>query len=658
VVASARKQRIAATDGTELVLETNRDITERKRAEVALQSTKAKLESIIGSAMDAVISIDEQQRIVVFNQAAETIFRCTASDAIGSSVNRFVPASLRGIHREHIHRFGTEGVTARSMSSPGILTGIRADGEEFPIEATISQSLSEGQRLFTVILRDITERKRAEDAVRKSEERLSSLVEATSDVVYCMSPDWGEMRHLIGRDFIADTEEPSGTWLKKYIHPDDQQLVIATFNKAIRSKTIFELEHRVLRVDGTLGWTFSRAIPIQDPDGNILEWFGTATDVTERKQAEQALREQAELLDLAHDTILMRSLDGTIRFWNHGAEKMYGYSRQQVIGKTAHGILQTVFPQPLPEIEAALLRNGQWEGELIHTTLDGSRIVVASRWVLQHDKNGEAFVMESNNDITARIQAEQQLRELNQQLEERVRQRTAQLEVSNKELEAFSYSVSHDLRGPLRTMDGFSQALIEDHSATLDETGQHYLTRIRSAARKMGRLIDDLLQLSRLSRAEMRVRPVNLSAIAADVIDELRASDPERNVDVHIEPGLEVAGDAGLLQVALYNLLSNAWKFTSKRDRALIEFGRVNNRPNPAYFVRDNGAGFAMQYATHLFSPFQRLHSEEDFKGSGIGLATVQRIIRRHEGRIWAEAAEGQGATFYFELSSGSTFQQ
>lgn len=236
------------------------------------------------------------------------------------------------------------------------------------------------------------------------------------------------------------------------------------------------------------------------------------------------------------------------------------------------------------------------------------------------------------------------------QAEDALRESQRGLEEANKELQPFSYSVSHDLRGPLRTMDGFSQALLEDHSENLDEKGRHYLTRIRTAAQRMGLLIDDLLQLSRLTRIEMRARPVDLSAMAMELIGELRDSEPGRDVEVRVEPGLEALGDPGLLQVALQNLFSNAWKFTSRREHAVIEFGVLNDQPGPVFFVRDNGAGFDMQYANHLFSPFQRLHADEEFKGTGIGLATVQRIIRRHVGRIWAEAAQGQGATFYFQL--------
>jgi PAS domain S-box-containing protein len=531
VTVISRHQLIVDGNGVERVLETNRDITERKQAEETLRSTQAKMQGIISSAMDAVISINEQQRIVVFNRAAETIFRCAASEAIGSSIDRFIPKSLKEVHREHIRRFGIGGVTARSMSSPGILEGVRSNGEEFPIEATISQTVAEGERLFTVILRDITERKRAEDALRR----------------------------------------------------------------------------------------------------------------------------QAALIDLTPDVFTVRLLDGTFTYWNRGAEALYGWSKEEAIGQQSHALFQTKFPQRLEEIDEQLKRTGSWTGELIHRTKDGREITVYSKWLAQFDAQGNVTdVLESNADITARKKAEQQIQELNQQLEDRVRRRTAELETANKELETFSYSVSHDLRGPLRTMDGFSQALLEDHSGALDEKGKHYVDRIRKAAQKMGQLIDDLLQLSRIGRSDMQIKVVNLSELALAVIDELRVNDPDRKVDVTIEPGLEVRGDPGLLQVALYNLLSNAWKFTSRREGARIEFGRVKDRPRTAFFVRDNGAGFDMQYADHLFSPFHRLHADEEFKGTGIGLATVQRIIRRHRGSIWAEASQEKGATFYFELGPQS----
>jgi len=229
-------------------------------------------------------------------------------------------------------------------------------------------------------------------------------------------------------------------------------------------------------------------------------------------------------------------------------------------------------------------------------------------------------------------------------------ERTIQLEAANRELEAFSYSVSHDLRAPLRGIDGFSQALLEDYADTLDDQGRDYLRRVRSATQRMAGLIDDLLNLSRITRGELRREAVDLSAQARSVAEQLRQAQPERQVEFHIADGLTAEGDPRLLRIALENLLGNAWKFTGKTDPAVIEFGLRRERGEAIYFVRDNGAGFDMAYAGKLFGAFQRLHDVREFEGTGIGLATVQRIIRRHGGRVWAEGESGHGATFHFTL--------
>jgi signal transduction histidine kinase len=252
-------------------------------------------------------------------------------------------------------------------------------------------------------------------------------------------------------------------------------------------------------------------------------------------------------------------------------------------------------------------------------------------------------------DITRRKQTGAELQRHRERLEELVSERTAELEAVNRELEAFSYSVSHDLRAPLRAIDGFARALSEDFADRLDASGQDFLARIRSGAQRMGTLIDDLLQLSRVTRAELHPTEVYLSLLGRDIVDRLAAAAPERRVTVDIAPGLAATGDARLLQIALNNLLDNAWKYTGKTEHARIEFGQIEVEEEVVFYVRDNGAGFDMQHAGKLFGEFQRLHGVE-FPGTGIGLATVQRIIKRHGGRIWAQSAPGAGATFYFTL--------
>ncbi len=235
-------------------------------------------------------------------------------------------------------------------------------------------------------------------------------------------------------------------------------------------------------------------------------------------------------------------------------------------------------------------------------------------------------------------------------LEETVRLRTNELAASNKELEAFSYSVSHDLRAPLRAIDGFSQALIEDYGNKLDETAAFYLQRVRSGAQKMGSLIDDLLQLSRVTRIEMKYAKADLSAMAEKITHDFMTEEPGREARITIAPSLIAYGDAGLLQIMLQNLLSNAWKYTGKKSPSVIEFGSFAQNDEQVFFIRDNGAGFDMRYISKLFGAFQRLHTEEEFPGTGIGLATVQRIVNRHGGRIWAEGKPGEGSCFYFVL--------
>jgi len=359
--------------------------------------------------------------------------------------------------------------------------------------------------------------------------------------------------------------------------------------------------------------------------------------------------EQVRLLDQTHDAIIFRSFDGVISYWNRGAQEMYGWTAQQAIGRSSHELLQAVFPVPLDDINERLKHTGLWEGELTHTRAGGTLVTSASRWSLRRDERDKPLiVMETNNDISDRKQHEQEIATLNAALGARA----AELQAANKELESFAYSVSHDLRAPLRGIDGFTQALMEDYGEKLDERALDYCKRVRKAATRMGQLIDDLLVLSRITRAEMRLENVDLSALATDIVALLRERDPHRHVHTHVQAGLLARGDVGLLRIVLENLLDNAWKYTKNTQEPDIEVGARWENNRQIFFVRDNGAGFDMAFAGKLFAPFQRLHSSQEYAGTGIGLATVQRIIARHGGRVSASAQVDKGAVFEFTLPS------
>jgi PAS domain S-box-containing protein len=374
------------------------------------------------------------------------------------------------------------------------------------------------------------------------------------------------------------------------------------------------------------------------------------------RQAAAQLREQASLLDRAQDAIMVRNLDLTLRFWNQGAQRLYGWSTDEVLGKTMEGLMYRD-PHVLHNaMQQTLAGGGDWSGEMEQLARDGSTMVVEARWTVVRDEQGQVNgVLGINTDIRERRRAREEILQLNASLEERVQQRTAQLEFANKELQAFSYSVSHDLRSPLSAVDGFSdlleRALEKSPDDLLSKSSRHYLSRIRAGVTQMGELIDALLTLAQVARSSLRWEPVNLSAMAEELLHDYQAREPGRATQLRIEPGLRAHGDARLLKQVLDNLLGNAWKFSAGQNPSEIAFGQqLGSKGETVYFVRDNGAGFDMQYADKLFGPFQRLHGISEFAGTGIGLATVQRIVMRHGGIIWGKSAVGQGASFYFTL--------
>ncbi len=366
------------------------------------------------------------------------------------------------------------------------------------------------------------------------------------------------------------------------------------------------------------------------------------------KRAEEDLRSLSRAMEQSPATVVITDTAGNIEYANPKFAETTGYSVEEAIGSNPRILKSGEIPaEEYKELWATISSGREWRGEFHNRRKNGELYwEFASISPIRDSSGNITHYLAVKEDITERKRADESIRRLNQNLE----QRAAELDAVNKELETFSYSVSHDLRAPLRHIDGFSRALQEDYGDRLDDEGREFLRRVRAASQRMAQLIDDMLMLSRVTRQEIRHEGVNLSALVEDIAADLRQADPERRADFVIAPALAVQGDYRLLRVVLENLLRNAWKFTSTRAHAIIEFGVTEHGGKRAYFVRDNGVGFDMAYAGKLFGAFQRLHTESEFPGTGIGLATVQRIIRRHGGQAWAEGTPDQGATFYFTI--------
>jgi PAS domain S-box-containing protein len=371
-------------------------------------------------------------------------------------------------------------------------------------------------------------------------------------------------------------------------------------------------------------------------------------EIVERKRAKKQLRRLATILTDSNDAITVQNLDGAILAWNRGAERIYGYTEQEALGMNVRELL----PEP-QRAEANdfidQIRSGQLGEslEMQRQTKDGRILDVWLTLTALTDETGKpTAVATTERDITERKRAEQRIRGLNAELQQRI----VELSAVNKELEAFSYSVSHDLRAPLRGIDGFSRMLLEDHADQLGTEGRRRLNVIRSSAEQMAQLIDDLLAFSRLGRKHMSSSRINMSALAKEVFAQLQLDGLGQAVHLRIGALPHADGDRAMIRGALWNLLSNAVKFTGPRKVPVIELAGEVRADENAYSVRDNGVGFDMKYANKLFQVFQRLHDAEEFEGTGIGLALVQRVVHRHGGRVWAEAKTGEGATFHFTL--------
>jgi PAS domain S-box-containing protein len=407
------------------------------------------------------------------------------------------------------------------------------------------------------------------------------------------------------------------------------------------------IEHAIVTKHGDSRWITIKTTTIDGVEGAPVRVI-VMQDITRRKQSQEALKRQADLLDQAQEPIFTWDLDGTVTYWNRAAAALYGYSAHEARGTRISQLLKTSVLSGDESIQAALERDRRWAGELTRTTRNGDEIVIECLLAVVQDAGGRATVLETDRDVTTRKRTETEIRRLNQDLNARV----AELTALNEELDSFNYSVSHDLRAPLRHIDGYSKVLLKQCGAYVAEDDRRCMERIRDGARKAGRMVDELLDLSRTSRRELSRQWTDLNSLVTDVIEELKTDAQDEDIDWRIAQLPRVYCDVTLMRQVFANLISNAVKFSRGRKPPSIEVAQTSGEGSPVLFVRDNGVGFNMKYADKLFGVFQRLHRSEDFEGTGVGLVTAQRIVHKHGGRIWAEAELEKGATFYFTIGA------
>jgi len=798
-----------------------RDITERKRIDATLKESLATSETALKELADQRFALD-QHAIVAVTDVQGTISYvndkfCTISKY---SKDELIGQNHRILNSSHHPREFFQQMY-RTIASGKVWHGeIRnqaKDGSIYWVDTTIVPFIAEDgkPRQYVAIRADITERKQAEETVKES------LVTSENAL-----KDLADQKFALDQHAIVAMTDVQGTItyvnekfcsISKYSKDELLGQNHRILNSGHHSKEFFQAMYHTIAKggvwhgeiknrakDGSIYWVDTTIVPTLSAEGKPRQYVAIRADITERKLAEETLREQSKVLDLAQ--VMVRDMENRIVLWNLGAEKLYGFTRHEAVGRISHELLQTEFPAPIGQIEEQFQRTGSWTGELVHRKRDGGRIVVSSLWVLHRDGKGEpARVLEANTDITGRKDAEQRLaaqaqdlfrqaeelaasrqaleiktltlrsvldsmveglvatdeegkfvlwnpaaekilgmraanigsdewtvhyglylpdtvtpfpaeqiplvralrgeasttemfvrnpeivegawievsagpminkagaisggvaafrditqrradeREilrLNEDLELRVIERTAQLEIANKELESFSYSVSHDLRAPLRHIIGFSKMLVEEFGPTLDPGAKHYLDRIQAGTQKMGLLVDELLNLAKVGRHAVNRQITDLKAIVEEVVAILEPDLQGREVQWVIADLPLVECDPVLVKQIFQNLLANALKFTRARTPAIIHISHQENTDagQPVLVVRDNGIGFDMKYVDKLFGVFQRLHRPEDFEGTGIGLATVQRIVLKHDGRVWAEGEVDKGAAFYFTL--------
>lgn len=636
------------------VVATGIDLTDRRRieealskSESALRESESRYRGIFNNVAMGICQVDTNDHFVAVNEYFCNMLGYTEEEILSIDVHSLTAPEDRelsdrmntNIHNKILNRVAYEK------------RYLKADGSRLWVNVTVSSVRDEQDRHVGSVttVEDITERKKVEVALRESEAGLKR----TQEIAHLGSWElnlitnrltWSDETYRI---FGLKPGEPGITYqaFLDYVHPADRNAVDYTYTRSVKEGLeSFEIEHRVIRKNtGEIRYVHEKCQHVRDQNGNIILSLGMVHDITDRKRAEEDLLESRERFAAAfrtvQDALLISDLQtGLIIDINQTWTSHWGYGVEESIGHRTTELGLYTNPGDRDKILQIIQREGRVKDLELSLRNKSGEIRNAVFFAELLSLPDQSLLLTIIHDITSQKQAENQL----------IR-RTEELAATNKELEAFSYSVSHDLRSPLTSIHGFSTLLLENYGQKLDETGRSFLIHMINATNKMVTIIDDLLKMARISGEPMNFQKINLEPVAKSVIDELRKSEPGREVQVVIGDDIEACADPGLLTITLTNLLGNAWKYTGKNPHARIEFNVLRGNEN-IYFVRDNGAGFDMKYAYKLFLPFERLHQESEFTGTGIGLALVQKIIQRHGGNIWAESIPGEGATFYFTL--------
>lgn len=630
------------------------DITSQKEAEEKLLKSEARYRQTLDTMMEGVQIIGFDGRLIYVNDKLAVQAKFTKEQMIGRTLPELYPGveqapiyqsyqkclkDRQPLHFEEKFSFPDQSVQTFEISVQPVPEGIFV----LSVDVTVKREVDEKVRLLN-------------EAIARNEKRFRGVIESSHDIFLLMDAGLNTIyRSPSSARIVGYMEENTPEYRLSRVHPEDVGEFNLCLEKVSQTRGVpVPIKFRMRHVDGYYICLDGFLTNLLDDDA-VQAIVANLQDITQRKVSEQLLEKSERLYrtiasNIPGSAICLLDKDLTYTLLEGDMLEKFGYSKGELVGKKVMDIVTPDREKKIMGIFQKVLHGGQVR---IEDSLAGYNTI--SSYIPLKDETGEVHgVMVIIIDVTELKKTQRELEKLNISLEHIIEERTAQLITANKELEAFSYSVSHDLRAPLRGIDGWSLALLEDYGTQLDEKANQYITRVRTETQRMGELIDDLLKLSRISRTELKPARVNLSEIAEQVVGRLREETSGRQIRFTITPGLMVKGDANLLEIALTNLLSNACKFTSKKEVAEIEFGQTEYEGKPVFFVKDNGAGFDMATAKKLFGAFQRMHRQSEFPGTGIGLAIVKRIISLHQGDIWADAMPDQGAAFHFTIKEKS----